>query len=280
MVAASLITLRETLEASLVVGIMLAFLSHTGNRHHKKYVWLGVVAGALCSLALAFVFHMVLGGFTEISENIYEGVTMFVAAGLLTWMILWMIVQGRSMKRHIESEVAEHVENNHALGIFLLSFISTSREGVETVIFLRAAFLNAQVGAHFVGALFGIGIALLLAYCMFKGFSVIPLRQFFTVTSVLLLLFGAGLVAHGIHEFQEAGFLPGIIDQVWDLNPPMLANGAFPLLHEQGAIGELLKSIFGYNGNPSLLEVLGYVTYIGAIAVLWRKMTRRKAYVT
>lgn len=267
MFAASLITLRETLEASLVVGVMLAFLTFTQNMRHKKFVWLGVAAGVVFSLIVAWGLHALSMEFEGAGEEIYEGVMMLVAAGLLTWMIFWMINQGRHMKKQIESEVAVHIENNHWLGIFILSFVSTAREGIETAIFLQAAIFNAQAGATLVGALLGIVVAVTLAFVMFKGFAAVPLRTFFSITSILLLLFGAGLVAHGIHEFEEAGLLPPLIEHVWDMNG---------VLHEDGAIGGLMKGLFGYNGNPSLLEVLGYLGYVGGVSFGWKKMNRKK----
>jgi high-affinity iron transporter len=262
MTATSLITMRETLEASLVVGIVLTYLLRTDNRRHVKFVWLGVAAGITASVLLAMSFYLYAGELTGTSEQIYEGSMMLVAAGLLTWMILWMIRQGSHMRRTIEGEVATHVERDHALGIFSLAFFGTAREGVETVIFLQAAILHAKAGSHLIGFLLGLGVALLLTYCLFKGFSVLPLRKFFAVSSVLLLLFGAGLVAHGIHEFNEAGILPPLIEHVWDMNG---------LVHENSTVGQFLKSIFGYNGNPSLLEVLGYGLYVLAIAGIWRR---------
>ncbi len=257
--------MRETLEASLVVGIVLTYLARTHNNKHVKFVWFGVSCGILASILLALVFTTYSDLLTGSAEQIYEGTTMLIAAALLTWMILWMIRQGREMRRNIEGEVATHVQNDHPIGIFLLTFFSTAREGVETVIFLQASLLHAKAGAHLVGFLFGIGAALLIAYGMFKGFSVLPLKKVFTVSSCLLLLFGAGLVAHGIHEFQEAGILPYLIEHVWDMNG---------FVHENSTLGEFLKSIFGYNGNPSLLEILGYATYVVLITGMWRRLNR------
>ncbi len=254
--------MRETLEASLVVGIVLAYLHRTQNLRHVKFVWFGVTAGIAASIALALAFTLYAEKLQGTAEQIYEGTTMLIAAGLLTWMILWMIRQGRLMRAHIESEVATHVQNDRALGMFMLAFIGTAREGFETVIFLQAAILNARAGAHLVGFLLGMGTALLLSYCMFKGLSAIPIRKFFAASGVALLLFGAGLVAHGIHEFEEAGLLPPIIEHVWDTNG---------VVNENRPVGQFLKSIFGYNGNPSLLELLGYGTYVACIAALWRR---------
>lgn len=257
--------MRETLEASLVVGIVLTYLYRTENRKHVKFVWFGVGAGILASVLLALLFTTYDGLLTGSGEQIYEGTTMLIASGLLTWMILWMIRQGRQMRRQIEGEVAAHVENDHPLGIFLLAFFGTAREGVETVIFLQAAVLHARSGSHFVAFLLGVGSALVLTYCLFKGFNFLPLKKFFTVSSVLLLLFGAGLIAHGIHEFQEAGILPSLIDHVWDMNG---------IVHENSTVGQFLKSIFGYNGNPSLLEILGYGSYIAIIGTVWYRLNK------
>ncbi len=267
MFAALLITLRETLEVSLVVGIVLAFLTFTKNVRHKKYVWAGVAGGLVVSIIVAYLFNTIGEGFEGRAEEIYEGVTMFIAAGLLTWMIFWMINQGRTMKKHIEGKVAAHVENNHAFGIFMLVLVAVAREGVETVIFLQAALFSTEAGATLAGALLGIAVAILLAVLLFKGFSGVALPTFFKATSILLLLFAAGLVAHGIHEFNEAGVLPALMDPVWDMNS---------LINEDGTLGGFLEGLFGYNGNPSLLEVIGYVAYIVTVSALWKRMTSRK----
>ncbi len=275
MTATSLITMRETLEASLVVGIILAYLHRTRNTQHIGYVWGGVAGGVVLSILLAIGFSVFAGGLTGRAEELYEGITMLIAAGLLTWMILWMMQQGKYMRRQIEGEVATHIENNRRLGIFFLAFTATAREGAETVIFLQAAILHAKAGAHLIGFLLGLGAALVFAYCLFKGFSRMPLKKFFAISSALLVLFAAGLIAHGVHELQEAGVLPALIDHVWNINPPVITEGVYPLLHDKGVVGEFLKSIFGYNGDPSLLEVLAYLAYVAGIAGLWRWQNKK-----
>ena len=248
-----IITSRETLEAALVAGIVLAFLNKTGNSRHAKFVWLGVGAGVLLSLILAFVFEKYLGGFTGRVEEIYEGVMMMVAAGLLTWMILWMLKQRSSLKANLENKVEAHVKEDHPWSLFLLVFVGVAREGIETVIFLKAALLQSDGGNVLLGGFLGIVAAIVLAYILFKGFARVPLRKFFTVTSVLLIMFAAGLFAHGIHEFEEAGVVPVLVEHVWDINW---------LINEKSVGGEFLKGLFGYNGNPSLGEVIGYLAYL------------------
>lgn len=277
MTVSLLITFRETLETSLVVGIVLAYLAAVGERRRNPAVWLGVAAGVLLSIILAGMLYLFVGGLEGPAENIYEGITMLLAAGLLSWMILWMLKQGRAMRREIETQVDRHVKNDYALGIFLLVLVSTLREGTETVIFLQAAILNAKAGAYLIGALLGIIIAVALAYGLFKGFSLVPIRTVFNVSSVLLILFAAGLIAHGIHELQEIGWFPSIIEHVWDLNPPQLASGAYPLLHEKGTIGSILVGLFGYNGNPSLLELIAYACYLFFAGFVWWRIRRKHA---
>lgn len=274
MFAATLITLRETLEASLVVGIVLAFLQRTGQRKYDIIVWLGVFGGMIVSFILALVFQALFGGFTGAAEQIYEGITMLVAAALLTWMIVWMIRQRRAIRSEIEGKVSKHVAQQWPLGIFALVLVSTAREGIETVIFLNALLVHSHAGYQIFGGIAGIVIAIGLSYFLFRGIEVIPMRKFFAVTGVLLILFAAGLVSHGIHEFQEAGLISVLSRPLWDINPPVLTEGIYPLLHDHGMIGGFLRSLFGYTGSPSGLEVIGYLAYILGISWLWRQMSR------
>lgn len=274
--ASFIITLRETLEVALIVGILLAYLSKTLNFRHKKFVWYGVGCGIVLSLILAFVFQQYLGGFEDKAEEIYEGITMLIAAGLLTWMILWMLVQRHNIKKNLESKAQMHIEKDHPMGLFLLAFIGVAREGIETVIFLQAAVIQSENSNILVGGLLGILAALFLGFVLFKGIMKVNLRTFFTVTGLLLILFAAGLVAHGVHEFEEAGVIPVIREQVWDINPAVVTEGVYPLWHEKGAAGGLLKGLFGYNGDPSLTEALSYLLYLIMIGGLWNFIERKK----
>jgi len=271
-----LITSRETLEAALVIGIVLAYLTKTDNHQYKKTVYYGIFFGILLSLIAAAIFTFVAGGFEGRAEEIFEGFTMLFAAVLLTTMILWMMKQ-RHIAREIENKVATHVEKanynkTYAYGIFLLIVIAVLREGVETVIFFGA--LSYSSGISFIGASLGILVAIGIGYLFFIGSRKINLKKFFTITSILLILFAAGLVAHGVHELQEATVIPYVVEEVWDINPAVTA-GTYPLLHEKGLIGSFFKGLFGYNGNPSLLEVLFYISYLGIIFYVYRRIDNR-----
>jgi high-affinity iron transporter len=272
MIASFIITFRETLEAALIVGIVLGYLVRTKQTRYNNVVYIAVVSGVLASILGALLFTMIAGGFTGTAEKIFEGITMLFGASLLTTMILWMMKQ-----RHIASElkhmVAEKLSESQKFGLFSLVFVSILREGIETVIFLGAASF-VSTSNSLAGAFAGIVVAVSMGYAIFVGSLKINLKKFFNVTSILLILFAAGLVAHGIHELQEAKIVPTIIEHVWDINPPLNPDGTYPFLHEKGYIGSILKGLFGYNGNPSLIEVLSYLTYFVLVFALWRNIEK------
>lgn len=269
MIASFIITFRETLEAALIVGIIIGYLAKTKQTKYNNIVYVGVTAGIVASIIASFLFNSLAGGFTGRAEEIFEGVAMLVGAFLITTMILWMMKQSH-IATDLERKVARELSQAHKFGLFGLVFISVLREGIETVIFLGAAnFVSAE--NNLLGALLGITSAVILGYAIFVGSMKIKLKKFFNITSIILVLFAAGLVAHGIHELQEAKIVPTIIEHVWDINPPVNQDGSYPLLHEKGFIGSILKSLLGYNGNPSLIEVASYLTYMFLFFILWKR---------
>tara|TARA_Y100000310_G_C20376570_1_gene666051 strand:- start:239 stop:775 length:537 start_codon:yes stop_codon:yes gene_type:complete len=164
------------------------------------------------------------------------------------------------------------------LGIFLIIFIAIIREGVETVIFLNA--INFANGINLFGGLFGILAAIFVGYLFFMSTKKINLKKLFGISSILLILFAAGLVAHGVHELEEASLLNPIVYPLYDLNPAINADGSYPALHEKGVIGSFLKGLFGYNGNPSLLEILSYLFYLTLILYLYFRINSKKLNAT
>lgn len=259
-----IITFRETLEAALIVGIILSYLVKTKQIKYNNVVYMGVIFGLVASLIGAWLFINLAGGFTGRAEEIFEGLTMLIGALLLTTMILWMMKQ-KHLAGELEHKVGGEVAEAHKFGLFLLVFVAVLREGVETVIFLGAASFVSSTGNSLIGALAGIAAAIFLGYAIFVGSMKINLKKFFNITSILLIFFAAGLVAHGIHEFEEAGLIPIVIEHVWDTNL---------ILDENGYVGSILKGLFGYNGNPSLIEALSYLIYLALVFVLWRNIER------
>jgi len=273
MISSFIITFRETLEAALVVGIVLAYLVKTKKEKYNPIVYIAVVSAVIASILGAFLFNALAGGFEGRAEQIFEGISMLFAAFLLTFMILWMMKQ-KHIVVELHKKVSTELKERHKFGLFSLVFISVLREGIETVIFLGAASFIAAGSNSAIGAVLGIIGAIILGYMLFVLSKRIDIKKFFNVTSVLLVLFAAGLVAHGVHEFEEAGVIPIVVEHVWDINPLQNPDGSYPALHENGAIGSILKGLLGYNGNPSLIEVLSYFAYIILILILWKNIER------
>ena len=260
MAASFLLSLREGLEAALIIGIVLGALRKTGRRDLVPAVWAGTATALLVSLlAGALLFRLGIA-FEGRSEQIFEGVTMLLAAGVLTWMILWMNRQAAGLRGELEAGV-DHAASGGKRAMFGLAFLAVVREGVELALFLTATAFNAGGGSTLLGAVIGLVIAVVLGWALFASTLRLDLKRFFQVTSVLLVLFAAGLVAYGVHEFNEAGWIPAVIEHVWDLNP---------ILDEKGTLGSLLKALFGYNGNPSLTEVIAYLAYLAGALLLMR----------
>ena len=252
MLSSALITLREGLEAALIVGILLGYLRKVGRPDKRGVVWRGVVVAVVASVALAILLQMLGAKLEGQTEQIFEGATMFLAVAVLTYMIFWMRYQGRHLRQAFEREVQAALSGQQGWALAGLAFFAVFREGVETALFLSAAGFASDGVSVLWGGLLGLVIAVALGWLIFNTVAHIPVNRFFEVTSLLLLFFAAGMLAQGIREFEEAGLLPSLIAPIWDITP---------ILPEESLVGSFLKALFGYNGNPSLLEVLGYGGY-------------------
>jgi len=273
MISSLIIALRETLEAAVIIGLIVGYLNKTGQQVYKKTVALAVTVAVVASLVGAWLFNMLAGGFEGRSEQIFEGVTMMISALLLTTMIFF-VMGHKNLGQELASSLSQKINQQQKWGLFFLVFFSIFREGIELVLFLKTASLVSPDN-NLLGAVLGIAIAIILGYVMFAELMRFDIKKFINITGVILILFAAGLVAHGIHEFQEAGVMPIIIEHVWDINPPINSDGSFPTLHENGWFGSILKGLLGYNGNPSLLELIGYIIYLLIIAVVWKKTVKK-----
>jgi high-affinity iron transporter len=251
-----LIMLREGLEAALIVGIILAYLARTGNRDKAGAVWAGTALSAALSLIAGAAIFVTAGGIEGRAEELFEGTAMLTAAAVLTYMIFWMRRQAINIRAHLQAQVQTALDTGSVVALGTLAFVAVGREGVETALFMFAAVRAATPLAATAGGLLGLAAAVALGYLLYRGTYRLNLRAFFNVTSMLLLLFAAGLLAHGIHEFTEAGLLPAVVNPVWDMNG---------VLSETSTLGSFLKALFGYNGNPSLVEALAYFAYLGVI---------------
>jgi len=270
MLASFLLSVREGLEAALIIGIVLAALRKMGRTSLNPAIWRGVLAAVGISLLAGLALTWVGAEFEGRAELIFEGTAMLAAAVLLTWMIVWMRRQSATLQKELENGVrqaAARPGNQRAL--FWLAFLAVGREGFELVLFLVAAKMTSDVLQTTLGAVLGLVTAIALGWMLFASSKRLSMRQFFKVTNILLVLFAAGLVAHGIHEFNEAGIIPSVIENMWDLNF---------ILNEKQIVGQLLTALFGYNANPSLTEIMAYMAYFIGLGLLWKRLARPVVY--
>jgi len=206
LLSAFLIALREGVEASLVVGIILVYLSRTGRAHLARFAWYGVAAAVALSLGIAIALERF-----QISEDGFEGVMLLVAAAFVITMIVWMNRVARHLKKEIESKVEAYAAKAGSAagwGIFLFVFLMVVREGAELALILRAVELSTAGLQTWIGTLTGIAAAVAVGVFFFKGTLRIPLARFFAATSVILMLVVFQLAITGLHELSEAQWLP------------------------------------------------------------------------
>jgi FTR1 family protein len=217
LLSAFLIALREGVEAALVVGIILVYLSRTGRSQLVRFVWYGVAAAAALSLAVAMALER-----WRISEDGFEGLMLLVASVFVVTMIVWMNRVARHLKKEIEEKVESYAEKAGKAagwGIFLFVFLMVLREGAELALILRAVELSSEGLQTWIGTIAGIAAAVAVGLFFFKGTLRVPLHRFFAVTSVILMLVSFQLALTGVHELSEARWIPSSKAEMAILGP-------------------------------------------------------------
>jgi high-affinity iron transporter len=265
MITSLVLSLREGLEAALIIGIVLGALRRTGRSDLNGSLWAGVVSASIVSLLAALLLRLIDKELTGSAEQIFEGVTLLLAAGVLTWMIFWMRRQSGNIKSELEGKVSRAELGKGGGALFFLAFIAVLREGIELALYLTASALTSSALQTMIGTVIGLSAAFVLGYLMYTATVRLNLQRFFQVTSVILILFAAGLIAHSVAEFNEAGIIPAVISPIWNLNP---------LLNDQSVLGVIFGTLFGYHGSPSLTEALSYAIYILAAMLIFIKPRR------
>ena len=237
MISAFLIALREGVEAALVVGIILVYLSRTGRQVLARFVWYGVAVAAALSLAVAIALER-----WRISQDGFEGLMLLVAAVFVVTMIVWMNRVARHLKKEIELKVetyAAKAGRAAGLGIFLFVFLMVLREGAELALILRAVELSTEGLQTWIGTIVGIAAAVAVGLFFFKGSLRVPLHRFFAVTSVILVLVAFQLALTGLHELSEARWLPSSRSEMAILGP-IVRNELFFFVFILGAAALLI----------------------------------------
>jgi high-affinity iron transporter len=254
-----LVTLREGVEIALVVTILLGYLRNIGQKRHFREIWLGVVAAAALSLAFGVGLEVASRELSGRVLEAFEGGTMLFAVAVLTWMVFWMKRQSAGISRELRHEVDEALSRGSVLTLASIAFTAVAREGLETVLFLFAGSTNAGSTTEFwLGGLIGFAIAGAAGVVLYYGAARLPLRPFFVVTGVIVIVLAAGLLANGLGELHAAQVLPNLGSRPWDTESwlPMTST-----------LGKFMHTVLGYDSAPLLGQIVAWAGYMG-IALL------------
>jgi len=248
-----------------IIAIMISYSRRVGRGEMSTYVYVGSAGAVLASLLLGFAVQLAYGELEGASEQLFEGGASLTAVVVLTYMIFWMARRSAGIRGELEERMGAAMTRGELYGVSLLAFVSVFREGLETVLFLTSTFLLDPPGA-LLGAALGASSILAVMVLLVRGVYRLDLGRFFRVTSVLLIVFAAGLAGYGTHELMEAGEGLGVEfgslgKHAYDINPPRNQDGSYPPLHENGAVGSVFKALVGYDGNPEWLRVIVYLGY-------------------
>lgn len=259
--ANALIGLREGLEAALVVTILIAFLIKTGRRDALRFVWLGVGTAVGLSVLLGAMLTYGTNRLSFTAQEVVGGVTSIIAVAFVTGMIFWMRRAARTIATELRGQLSEALVVG-SLAVAVVAFLGVGREGLETAIFFYAAAQAAESGATLplIGFLIGLTAAVVLGWLMYQGAIRINLSKFFRVTGVLLVLVAGGILAYGIHDLQEARVLPGLNTLAFDVSATVPADSWY---------GTLLKGIFNFSPQTTVLEAITWLAYVSIVLTLF-----------
>jgi high-affinity iron transporter len=260
-----LIGLREGLEASLVVCILIAYLVRSGNPDKVRFVWIGVSAAIGLSAALGALLTFTSRSLTFAQQEAFGGVMSIIAVGLVTWMVFWM----KSAARGLKGELHGKLDRALAVGgvaLAVVAFVAVAREGLETALFLFSAVQAAgSTTVPLTGALLGIATSVGLGWAFYRGALKLNLATFFKWTGAGLLVVAAGVLAYGIHDLQEAGILPGIDNLAFDVSD---------IVSPSGTLATLIRGVFNLRPAMSVLEVSVWFAYLATTMYLYLRPAR------
>ncbi len=276
--------LREGVEAALIIGIILSYLAHAGRRDAFGRIWTGTAAAIAVSLVAGVALFITVGALQTPYEQLFEAVTMLVAASVVTWMLFWMRRQAASVRDDLHEALGRALGDGSATGLAVLAFVSVIREGLETSLFLVGQATSAQASAPWVlaGAAVGLAMAVLIGAGIYRGARRVNLGVFFRWTGIALVFIAAGLVAGAVHELVEIGWIgvgSGVLVDLSGVLPHKAIDGAPGGLAP--IIGGFLRALLGYNSQPEVVMAVAWLAYTGCVLGAYlRPMAPRGADVT
>ena len=257
------IVMRESLEASLLVGILLSSVKKAGRPGDRRFVIAGVLSALLLCIGVLIGSEDLAPLLSGPFRTRLDIVIFFLAAFFLTTMVVWMRYQGKSLSGRLSARVGLILERGNHSALFLLAFIGVFREGLETILFLWGVFSQSGQGpesAQVLGGFLGLGAGVGLVVLLFTGLVRVPIGLFFSATSLLLILFAAGMISAGVGRLVTIGVLPPLVSQVWDTSH---------ILNEHNLMGGFMADFFGYRARPSLIVVLTTFSYMILMTGWW-----------
>jgi high-affinity iron transporter len=273
MVGNYLIGLREGLEAALVVSILVAYLVKSDRRHLLPRIWLGVAIAIGVSLAFGAALTFGPKGLTFEAQELIGGVLSIIAVAFVTWMIFWMARAARGMSGVLRSQVDEAAGGGR-WSLTVVAMLAVGREGLETALFLWAATqatarASGATSVPLLGAGLGLLTAVVLGYLIYRGALKINLTRFFSWTGAFLIVVAAGVLAYGVHDLQEARFLPGLYTLAFDVSAAVPPGSWY---------GTLLKGIFNFSPATTVLELAAWLLYFVPVMSIFLVKVRHRAH--
>jgi len=261
---ALLIMLREGFEAALVVAIVYAYIRRIDRPELAVPMWQGVAAAAALSVGVGIVVHLTVESLEGNARLLAFAAVSMLAVVVLTWMVFWMRSQAHRIRGELQGSVDQAIAagGDVRLAVMTVAFLAVAREGLEAALFLIAAATTEDGWAVLFGGLLGLAGASVLGFLVVLGGRRLPMRQFFTVTGLVLIVFAAGLVSRTILWLQATGDLGTVWNNVYDLT-------AYPWLTVNTETGKFLGAMFGWDPRPSIEQIVGYLLYLGTVSWLF-----------
>ncbi len=268
MIATLVIFLREGIEASMIVAILLAYLNRIGQRKYFRDVFIGVGAALLLAAGGGVAAYLTIRQYDGSRvQTIFETGTFLLAAVVLTYMTFWMQEHARKLSGELRARAAAAMSGKARTGLALLAFQAVGREGLETVVFTLAILFSTSTQGALLGAVIGLAGALAVAVFIYRLGHKLNLSRFFTVIGVLLMFFAAGLLADAVENLQQLGWVNVLASPMWH---------TAGILSEGSTLGDILHTFFGYADNPTPLQLLVYLAYLGTVLVFFLRRGRRR----
>jgi len=262
MLSTFIIALREGLEASLIVGILVAYLVKSGRKAFLAPLWAGVALAVVASLATGAFLTFTSTELSPRGEEFFAGTTSLLAVGLVTWMVFWMKRTARHLKGQLEGQMSTAILGG-PLALAAAAFFAVVREGLETSLFIYANFKTvSSTPSATMGLLLGLGVAIALGYLIYRSSIKINLGKFFTYTGTALVVVAAGVLSYGIHEYQELGWLPGPDFFIWDVTS---------WIPKDSLVASVLGGTIGFDTTTSWLQFIVWASYLATVLSLYLK---------